>query len=52
MKYILYAVSDRIGYITLNRPEKRNALNFDVVAELKAAFAQAEADDQVKVIVL
>jgi len=52
MKYILYNVSDRIGYITLNRPEKRNALNFDVVAELKSAFAQAEGDDNVKVIVL
>ncbi|HEY3404657.1 MAG TPA: enoyl-CoA hydratase-related protein [Ohtaekwangia sp.] len=52
MNYIQYTVSDRIGYITLNRPEKRNALNFEVVAELKTAFAQAEADDQVKVVIL
>src|SRR5688572_31219946 len=52
MKYITYTVSDRIGFITLNRPEKRNALNADVVSELKTAFASAESDDQVKIVVL
>lgn len=52
MKYIDYAVSNRTGYITLNRPDKRNALNHDVVAELKDAFSQAERDRSVKVIVL
>lgn len=52
MKYILYEVRDRIGYVILNRPEKRNALNHDVVSELKEAFRTAEADDQVNVIVL
>jgi methylglutaconyl-CoA hydratase len=52
MKYIDYSVSDRTGYITLNRPDKRNALNHDVVAELKQAFAQAERDRAVKVVVL
>lgn len=52
MNYITYEVKNRIGYITLNRPEKRNALNYEVVGELKEAFTQAELDEQVKVIIL
>lgn len=52
MKFIHYSVNNRIGTITLNRPEKRNALSYEVVTELKEAFTKAEADDQVKVIVL
>ncbi|MBI3220551.1 MAG: enoyl-CoA hydratase/isomerase family protein [Bacteroidetes bacterium] len=52
MSLVLYSKNDRIGYITLNRPDKRNALSHELVAELKSAFAQAEADDDVKVIVL
>lgn len=52
MKFIHYSVNNRIGTITLNRPEKRNALSYELVAELKEAFTKAEADDQVKVIVL
>ncbi len=47
-----YAVKNRIGFITLNRPEKRNALSFEMVTELKSAFEKADADEQVKVIVL
>jgi len=52
MKYITYSIQDRIGYITLNRPEKRNALSHELVTELKQAFAAAEEDEQVKVVVL
>jgi methylglutaconyl-CoA hydratase len=52
MKYVTYSVTNRIGSITLNRPDKRNALSHELVAELKDAFAQAETDDLVKVIVL
>ena len=52
MSLVIYTVQDRIGYITLNRPEKRNALSGDMVTELKAAFARAEEDETVKVIVL
>ncbi len=52
MKYIQYSAANRIGFITLNRPDKRNALNFEVVAELKNAFTTAALDDNVKVIVL
>lgn len=50
--YILYEVSERVATITLNRPEKRNALNGAMVAELLAAFHAAEKNSAVKVIVL
>jgi methylglutaconyl-CoA hydratase len=52
MKYIHYNVLDRIAFITLNRPEKRNALSHELVTELREAFTTAEADDKVKVIIL
>lgn len=52
MQFINYYTENRIGYITLNRPEKRNALNFEVISELKEVFDIAESDDECKVIVL
>lgn len=52
MRYILYSVKDRVAFITLNRPEKRNALSHELVTELKEAFEKAESDDEVKVVVL
>jgi methylglutaconyl-CoA hydratase len=52
LQYIQYYCENRIGYIVLNRPEKRNALNYDVVTDLKTAFDMAEADETCKVIVL
>ncbi|MCB0736587.1 MAG: enoyl-CoA hydratase/isomerase family protein [Bacteroidetes bacterium] len=52
MALITYHCEQRIGYITLNRPEKRNALNSEMVTELKAAFKQADDDPNCKVIVL
>ncbi|OEK03456.1 methylglutaconyl-CoA hydratase [Roseivirga sp. 4D4] len=51
-EFVTYAVADQIATITLNRPEKRNALNAKVVTELKEAFAQAAQDTEAKVIVL
>jgi methylglutaconyl-CoA hydratase len=52
MKFIEYSVLDRIAFITLNRPEKRNALSNQLVAELKESFSKAEDDDRVKVVIL
>lgn len=52
MQNILYEVKDSIGIITLNRPEKRNALSFELIGELKEAFDLAEKDGAVKVIIL
>ena len=52
MSIVLYEVKDRIAYITLNRAEKRNALNSEMVSLLKKAFMDAETAVDVKVIVL
>lgn len=52
MKLVDYSVKDRIGFITLNRPEKRNALSHELVSELKLAFEKAETDSGVKVVIL
>ncbi|MFN8277722.1 MAG: enoyl-CoA hydratase-related protein [Chitinophagales bacterium] len=52
MHFINTSVDQRIGYITLNRPEQRNALSGALVKELQTAFSEMEQDDRVKVIVL
>jgi len=52
MKFINYSVKNRLAYITLNRPDKRNALNNEVVKELTEAFEYAQKDDSAKVIIL
>ncbi len=52
MKYVNLEIENRVGYITINRPEKRNALNFEVVSELKEVFSEAENSNDCKVIVL
>ncbi|MCS7077526.1 MAG: enoyl-CoA hydratase-related protein [Bacteroidia bacterium] len=51
-EFITYHTEQRITYITLNRPDKRNALNFDVVTELQNAFDKANKDENCKIIVL
>jgi len=49
---IEYLIKDRVAYITLNRPEKRNAFSPELVSELREAFGIAELDPGVRVIVL
>jgi len=49
---VLYSVADRIATISINRPEKRNAMNPELVALLTSTFNQAAADPEVKVVVL
>lgn len=49
---VLYEVKDRVGYLTLNRPEKRNALSFAFVDAIKKALTHAEEDASCKVIVI
>ncbi len=53
METLLYEVDDAgIALITVNRPDKLNALNATVIDELEAAFRQARADGEVKGVVL
>jgi methylglutaconyl-CoA hydratase len=49
---VLYTVKNRIASITLNRVEKRNALNPDLVNQLTNHLLKAAEDDEVKVIIL
>jgi enoyl-CoA hydratase len=49
---ILYGVADKIATITLNRPEKRNALSPNLRREIIHALKAAEADDEVSVILI
>ncbi|MDD5541839.1 MAG: enoyl-CoA hydratase-related protein [Acidobacteriia bacterium] len=49
---LVYAQADGIARVTLNRPDKRNALDRELISELKAAFIDAGADEAVRVIVL
>lgn len=50
--FIQYERIGRVGYLTLNRPEKRNALHEGMVRELTGVLEDAEKDHQIKVIVL
>lgn len=43
---------DHVAVITLNRPEKLNALSFSLMQELDAELTQIEQDDAVKVVIL
>ncbi len=47
-----YEVNNEVAIITLNRPEKRNALNPELVNLLKDVLAKAESDKQVKSIII
>jgi enoyl-CoA hydratase/carnithine racemase len=47
---VLYEVRDGAAWITINRPEARNALNEAVRTGLKECFERAEADDDVSVV--
>jgi enoyl-CoA hydratase len=49
---LLYDVSDRIATITLNRPERLNAINDAMPGELRAAVEKAERDSDVHVVLL
>ena len=53
-KYIEYETVDdgRIARIILNRPKSRNAQHRGLLVELHDAFLAAEADDEVRVVIL
>jgi enoyl-CoA hydratase/carnithine racemase len=52
MGEIIGETGEGILRLTLNRPEKKNALTRAMYAELTAALAQAKADDKVRCVVL
>ena len=52
MNSILFHVQNRVAVIMLNRPEKRNALNEELIIELSECLTKAEADPAIKTIIL
>jgi enoyl-CoA hydratase/carnithine racemase len=52
MGLVLTDDRDGVRHLVLNRPEKRNALNGELIRELGAALEEAAADDSVRVLVL
>jgi enoyl-CoA hydratase len=49
---LTYVADDRLARVTLNRPERLNAINRAMPAEIEAAVAEANGDERVHVIVL
>ncbi len=49
---VLYAVADGVARVTINRPDRRNAMSYGVMQGLRDAVAAAKADAAVRVVVL
>ena len=49
---ILYSVADKVATITLNTPERRNALSFRMRREIVSAVRIAERDDDVSIVLI
>src|SRR5690625_3025587 len=49
---VIYEKHEAIGVVTLNRPEARNALSPEMLCRMADAFADAQADADVRVIIL
>jgi len=49
---LIYRVAGHVATITLNRPERRNALNPRAYAEVEAAFRAAQADPEVRCVIV
>jgi enoyl-CoA hydratase/carnithine racemase len=49
---VLYQKREGIAYVTVNRPEKLNALNQAVMTELRLCFEATEKDDEVRAVIL
>lgn len=52
IKNVTYLKKSKVAYVTINRPETRNALNTQTREELAIAFEDAWLDDKIGVIVL
>jgi methylglutaconyl-CoA hydratase len=49
---IKFKIKDEIGILTLNRPEKRNALNPELAKQMKSKLKEVEKDKSVKVLII
>ncbi|MBI3123635.1 MAG: enoyl-CoA hydratase/isomerase family protein [Ignavibacteriales bacterium] len=51
-KNILFEIKNNIGYVTINRPEKLNALNDETLDDLKKCFSGIKEDYGVSVVIV
>ena len=51
-QHLIYDRQEPICYLTLNRPEKLNALNAVLMGELREALTAIEADPEIRVVIL
>jgi enoyl-CoA hydratase/carnithine racemase len=49
---VLYERRGRVAWITINRPDRRNAMSYGVMQGLRDAFASSRADESVRAVVL
>ena len=49
---LIFEVKDQIAYLTLNRPEKRNAINLEMGKLIRDAWEQVEQNDDVRVAIV
>lgn len=49
---VLYALADHVAVITINRPDRRNALNWNAYALLEAGLRRASADEDVRCVIV
>jgi enoyl-CoA hydratase/carnithine racemase len=49
---LLYDIADGVATITLNRPDRLNAVNTAMIQDLVAAFERADADDGVRAVIV
>ena len=49
---LLYEVADGVARLTINRPERRNAMSWAVLTELRHAVAEAKDDPDIRVVVI
>jgi methylglutaconyl-CoA hydratase len=52
MSELIYEVEEGVAYLTLNRPEKRNALNDALINSLKEALLTADSDETLRAVVI
>jgi len=52
MSELLVTNEGSIRFLTLNRPEKRNALNEGLITSLKSALREADAEDSLRAVVI
>jgi enoyl-CoA hydratase/carnithine racemase len=52
MADVRYEIAGSVARVTIDRPERRNAMSFSVMQGLRDAVTEAKADDAVRVVVL